>query len=183
MTLYRRVLVNSRWSQQWNRQPLLHLWGNQARTAESERRSSQFAALQAHFLLCRMFVSFYCIFIYQFFKCPSLGACLQPGTPTPKHTAETSKRIEKHDCPYGRLILRKHLYRSTPEGSAHSFTHHRLCSSTATCHLTDSHRKGNPHSPSSRLRWVLFKGGHLELTIRTEEACRTATQGCVSGTN
>ena len=84
VTLCRRVLVNSRWSQQWNRQPLLHLWGNQAGTVESERRSSQFAALQAHFLLCRMFVSFYCIFIYQFFKCPSLGACLQPGTPNSK---------------------------------------------------------------------------------------------------
>ena len=42
--------------------------------------------------------------------------------------------------------------------------------------LTNSHKKGQPHTPGSTLRWVLSKGGALNLTIRTVKACRTAAR-------
>ena len=59
---------------------------------------------------------------------------------------------------------------------------HTLSSSTisALLLLPSSHQltqERQPHTPSSTVTWVFFKGGAPELTIRTKEAYRTAAQG------
>ena len=43
--------------------------------------------------------------------------------------------------------------------------------------LTSSHKKGKPHTQGSTLRWVLSKGGALNLMISPEKACKIATRG------